>query len=66
MTEVGVPRIPAGADANVGKVQDFASKLIPAVDSALAKVATIKPVTLEDSINRMTTFVREMAKFRYK
>jgi hypothetical protein len=66
MTDVGIPRIASGADANVGKVQDFAGKLIPAVNSALSKVAPIKPVTLEDSVNRMTTFVREMAKFKYK
>jgi len=66
MTEVGVSRIPSGVDANVGKVNQFASKLVPAVNQALVEVNKIKPVTLEDSIHRMETFVRQMAKFSYK
>lgn len=66
MMEVGVNRIPSGVDANAGKFEDFASKLIPAVNAALAEVNKIKPVTLDDSIRRMETFVRKMAQFSYK
>ena len=60
---VGVDRISAGIDASAAKVTAFAEKLLPAVDAAQAKVKTMPDLTLEDSIGRMTTFVREMSKF---
>lgn len=61
---VGVDRIPGGIDAATAKVTDFARQLLPAVDAARAKVKAMPDVTLEDSINRMNTYVREMAKFK--
>lgn len=60
---VGVDRISAGIDASAGKVVAFAEKLLPAIDAAQAKVKTMPDLTLEDSVQRMTTFIREMAKF---
>jgi len=61
---VGIGRIAAGIDAAQGKVVAFAEKLLPAIDAAQAKVKSMPSLTLEDNINRMTTMVREMAKFR--
>lgn len=61
--DVGVGRISAGIDASSGKVTAFAAKLLPAIDAAVAKVKVMPDLTLEDSINRMTTMVREMSKF---
>lgn len=61
---VGVGRIAAGIDAAQGKVISFAEKLLPAVDAAQKKVQAMPDLTLEDSINRMTTFIRDMSKFR--
>jgi len=66
MLEKGVPRITSGLDAAASKIEDFAAQLLPAVDRAKAKVDKMPDVTLEDSVNRMTTFVREMAKFKKK
>lgn len=61
---VGVNRIAAGIDAAQNKQREFYAKLLPAVDAARAKVASMPSTTLEDNINRMTTYIREMAKFR--
>jgi len=66
MTEVGVPRVSGGIDAAREKVRDFASQLLPAVAAAQEKVKGLPDLTLEDSLNRMTTFIREMAKFKKK
>jgi len=66
MIEKGLNRVSAGIDASAEKVKDFASQLIPAVSSAQSKIQNMPDITLEDSINRMNTFIREMAKFRKK
>lgn len=66
MVNKGLSRISGGIDEAHDKVVDFASQLLPAVESAQAKVKAMPDLTLEDSINRMTTFIREMAKFRKK
>ncbi|MBA7617770.1 hypothetical protein ES703_25088 [subsurface metagenome] len=66
MVNKGLPRVSGGIDAAKDKVTDFASQLLPAVDAASRKVAAMPDLTLEDSISRMTTMVREMAKFRKK
>lgn len=62
----GLNRVAGGIDAAADKVIDFAGQLLPAITGAQGKIATMPDVTLEDSINRMNTFVREMAKFRKK
>jgi hypothetical protein len=66
MINKGIPRVSGGLDASIGKVADFASQLLPAIDSAVAKIKTMPDLTIEDSISRMTTFVREMSKFSKK
>jgi hypothetical protein len=59
----GVDRIASGIDAAHDKVVAFAAKLLPAVDAAVAKIARMPSTTLEDNINRATSYMREMAKF---
>lgn len=66
MIDKGLGRVAAGAQSAAGKVQDFAAQLIPAITAAQGKISSMPDLTLEDSINRMTTFTREMAKFRKK
>ena len=62
--EVGIGRIAAGIDAAADKTTEFASQLLPHIDKVQAEVRKMSDVTLEDSIARMTTFVRGMAKFK--
>ena len=64
MTDVGIGRIAAGTQAAIPKVEAFASELLPHIESGQSRVAGMPDVTLEDSINRMTTFVRHMSEFR--
>jgi len=66
MIDKGLGRIATGIDSAHAKVVDFAGQLLPAVDTAQAKVKGLPDLTLEDSINRMNTFIREMAKFSKK
>ena len=62
--EKGVPRIASGINAAKPKLTRFAQKLLPAVDAASATVKAMPKATLEDRINRATTYMREMANFR--
>lgn len=64
MVEKGVNRVASGIDAAAPKVKDFAAKLLPYIDSEVAKVKKMPDITLEDSISRMTSFVRGMSKFK--
>jgi len=66
MINKGIPRISGGIDAAAGKVEDFASQLLPAVDAARNKIKSMPDLTLDDNINRMTAYVRDMAKFKKK
>jgi hypothetical protein len=66
MIDKGIPRVSGGIDAAADKVRDFASQLLPAVDAAKGKIAGMPDLTLEDSISRMESFIREMAKFKKK
>lgn len=59
--DVGVARIAAGIQAASSKVIAFAEELLPHIDAGQAKLKTMPDITLEDSIARMTTFVRHMA-----
>jgi hypothetical protein len=64
--DVGVGRISAGIDAAASKVTSFAAELLPHIDNVKSQVDKMPSTTLEDNINRMTTFVRGMAKFQRK
>lgn len=62
--DVGVNRIAAGIDAAKDKVTSFAEQLLPHIDREQAKLASMPDLTLDDSINRMTSFIRGMANFK--
>ncbi len=64
MIEKGIARIPQGIDGARDKVIAFASDLLPHVDRGVDKVKNMPDLTIEDSINRMTSFVRHMAEFK--
>ncbi len=62
--DVGVNRIAAGIDAAKEKVISFAEVLLPHIDRGQEKIKSMPDVTLDDNINRMTTFVRHMSEMK--
>jgi hypothetical protein len=62
--DIGVNRIAAGIDGAKDKVVAFAEELLPHIDRQMEKIKTMPDVTLDDNINRMTTFIRGMATFK--
>jgi len=63
MLNKGIPRVSAGIDGAAQKVRDFATQLIEHENRVLTEVDRLPAVTLEDSINRATTWIRRMAEF---
>lgn len=61
--EKGVNRIPGGAQAAKGKMQAFMSQLLPYQESLQSQIENMPDLTLEDSIARMTAWVRGMSQF---
>lgn len=64
MIQKGVQRVAQGADAAKGKMTTFMSELLPYQDSVKAEIDNLPDLTLEDSANRMTTWMRRMAAFQ--
>jgi len=64
MIDKGVARVAEGIDAAHDKVVAFASELLPFQDTLKGTITKMPDVTLEDNINRMTTFIRGMSKFK--
>ena len=64
MVNKGIPRVSAGIDAAADKVKAFAEELLPYIDQGRDAIKKLPDVTLEDNINRMTTFIRHMSKFK--
>lgn len=64
--ELGTARIAGGIDAAASKVTAFANQLIPYTEAVKMKCKALPGLTLEDSISRATTCIREMAKFRFR
>lgn len=62
--DIGVNRIAAGIDGAKAKVISFAEELLPHIDREKSKIAAMPDVTLDDNINRMTSFIRGMAQFK--
>jgi hypothetical protein len=60
----GLNRVAAGIDGAKDKQVAFATQLFAHENAILAKIEKMPDMTLEDSIQRMTTFTREMAKFK--
>lgn len=66
MVEVGIGRVSSGIDGAAAKVENFAAQLLPHIDKLKSEVDRMPDVTLDDSINRMVSFTRGMAKFEKK
>jgi hypothetical protein len=66
MINKGIARVSGGIDEAKENVIEFASQLLPHVSAAIDKIKGMPDLTLEDSIARMTAFIREMAKFKKK
>ncbi len=66
MLTKGVGRVAEGIDQAKDKVIGFAEQLLPAVAAAQAEIKALPDLTLEDNINRMTTYIRRMSKFEKK
>lgn len=64
MINKGIGRVAAGIDEAAPKVEAFAAKLLPHIEAGQTSIRNLPDVTLEDSINRMTTFIRHMSKFK--
>jgi len=62
--DIGVNRVAAGIDGAKDKTIAFAEQLLPHIDREKAKIAAMPDVTLDDNINRMTSFIRGMAGFK--
>jgi len=61
-----VNRVAAGVDAAAPKVRQFAEQLLSHQSGLMSTVNAMPDLTLEDSIGRMTTWVRGMSKFEFK
>jgi hypothetical protein len=66
MINKGIGRVAAGIDGSADKVEAFFNELLPHIDTGINAVQKLPDVTLEDNINRATTFMRHMAKFKRK
>lgn len=62
----GLSRIASGIDGAHDKVVAFAAQLLPYESTLQDQVAKQPDLTLEDSINRATTWIRGMSKFTRK
>lgn len=62
MLAKGVNRIAAGVDAAQGKMSAYGEKLIAHQNRLLTELEAMPDVTLEDSISRMTHWIRGMSK----
>ena len=64
MLNKGLGRIAAGIDGSADKVEKFAAQLLSYQDNLKAKLEGMPDLTLEDSIQRMITWIRGMADFK--
>jgi len=62
--DIGVNRVAAGIDGAKDKVVSFAEVLLPHIDRGIAKIKAMPDITLDDNINRMTSFVRHMSELK--
>ena len=66
MINKGIGRISAGVDEATPKMEEFGRALLSHVEAGQKAIEGMPDLTLEDNINRMVTFIRHMAKFRWK
>lgn len=62
MVEKGITRLASGVDAAQPHQAQMAERLLAAVDSAVAAANAIPKGDIEASVQRMTTYIREMHK----
>lgn len=60
----GIPRITQGVQGAQSDVADFAGQLLSYQDQIKSEIERMPDLTLEDSINRMTAWVRKMSQFK--
>lgn len=64
MIDKGVSRVAAGVDASKDKLEAFYGQLLPFQADLSKKVNALPDLTIEDSIQRATVWIRGMAEFR--
>jgi len=62
--EKGLPRIAAGVAGAREKMVDFGTQLFAFENTLLTRIYAMPDLTVEDAINRCSTWIREMAKFQ--
>lgn len=66
MLNKGVQRIAAGVDGAAAKSVDFFSQLFPFQEQLQGQIKAMPDLTLDDNINRMSSFIRGMSNFKRK
>lgn len=64
MTDKGINNIATGVDLSADKIERFFAELFPYQESLQARISAMPDLTLEDSVARASTWIREMAKFQ--
>ncbi len=64
MLSKGLPRVSIGIDEAADKVEAFYADLLPHIDAGKVGLDKLNDVTIEDSIARMTYWVRHMTKLK--
>jgi hypothetical protein len=62
----GLPRLAGGVQqvVNSGAQAKMAQRLLQAVDASVSSISDMPSTTLDDNINRMTSFVRAMSQYK--
>lgn len=64
MLNVGIPRVAQGAQAKVGKVQNFMSEFLPYLQAGVSQIDKMPSTTVEDGVARASAMIRYNAKFK--
>jgi len=64
MTEIGIPRMAAGATAAKPKMAAFMREVIPHIEQLQGELASMPSLTLDQNIARSAHFLRGMAEFK--
>ena len=64
MVNKGAGRVAAGLDGAMPKTTAFFTELLPFQADLSKKIETLPDLTIEDSINRASTWIRGMSNFR--
>lgn len=65
-TEKVQQRLSGGVDAGMAKRQEFDNYLVDTINGILPTIKDMPDMTLEDSINRVSTFMRHMSDNPYR